>query len=259
MKLFGRGRRAVPRTSPSTPEGIRIYAIGDVHGRLDLLHDILAQIEADDVARGRAETHLVMLGDLIDRGPDSAGVVELFRATPPPFLSEVHLVMGNHEEMLLRLIDEPSPEALTHFLRYGGYQTLESYGTPERMLELPELYPIEALLAFVPPEDSGFLRTFAESVQLGDYLFVHAGIRPDVPLAEQVGSDLRWIRAPFLTSDADHGVTIVHGHTISSKPEMRANRIGIDTGAYASGILTAVGLDRYDQWLLATGTDRAAH
>ena len=251
MTLFGRGRRAAPRTPPSVPDGMRVYAVGDVHGRIDLLQELLALIEADSAARGPADTRLVMLGDLIDRGAGSADVVRMFRVDPPAF-AKVHIVMGNHEEMLLRLIDEPSIDALTHFLRYGGYQTLESYGVPERMLEVPELYPAEALLGFVPPEDLAFIGTFADMVRLGDYLFVHAGIRPDVPLDDQLPSDLRWIRAPFLTSDADHGVTVVHGHTISKEAEIRANRIGIDTGAYASGILTALGLERRDRWMLAT-------
>lgn len=252
MRLFGFGRRAPPRAAASLPEGMRAYAVGDVHGRLDLLTELLALIEADDRGRAPAETHLVMLGDLIDRGPASAGVIELLRGTPPSFAT-LHLIMGNHEEMLLRMIDAPAAEEMAQFLRYGGYETLASYGAPEAMLEIPERYPPDALTAFVPEEHRAFLRSLADSVRLGGYLFVHAGIRPEVAIERQAPLDLRWIRREFLDSDADHGVTVVHGHTISAKPEMRANRIGIDTGAYASGVLTALGLEGTAQWLISTG------
>lgn len=252
MRLFGLGKRVSARPAASLPDGMRAYAIGDVHGRLDLLTILLERIEEDDGSRAPADTHLIMLGDLIDRGPDSAGVVEMLRSAAPSF-AQLHPIMGNHEEMLLRMIDAPSGEEMAQFIRYGGYETLASYGAPETMLEIPERYPADALTAFVPEAHRDFLRTFVDSVRLGDYLFVHAGIRPEVPIDRQAPLDLRWIRREFLDSDADHGVTVVHGHTISAKPEMRANRIGIDTGAYASGVLTALGLERNAQWLISTG------
>ena len=254
MRLFGLGRRRAPREPARVPPGARIYAVGDVHGRLDLLQNLLALIEADDRSRAPAHAHLVMLGDLIDRGPASREVIDTFLRGGPAF-AETHLLTGNHEEMLLRLLDEPTPEAMAHYLRYGGYETLQSYGAPERMLELFELYPPEALTGLVPPEHRDFLRGLADSWAMGDYLFVHAGIRPNVAIAEQVAADLRWIRRPFLESEADHGVTVVHGHTISERPERRPNRIGIDTGAYATGVLTALGLEGTDQWLIATAPD----
>jgi serine/threonine protein phosphatase 1 len=255
MRLFGLARKEVPAPPPPTwsvPAGMRIYAVGDVHGRLDLLRDLLAAIEADAAARPSAETHVIMLGDLIDRGPDSAGIVDFFLNTPPAFAS-IHQLMGNHEEMLLKLIDTPTEELMAHFLRYGGRETFESYDVPQIMLDLPERYPASALLDHIPAAHRAFFRAMGDAIRVGDYLFVHAGIRPDVPLEEQSPSDVRWIRNPFLESAVDHGVIVVHGHTITATPELRANRIGIDTGAYASGTLTALGLEESHRWLIATG------
>jgi serine/threonine protein phosphatase 1 len=246
-----RGPSVPVPTDAAVPPGTRVYAVGDVHGRLDLLQDLLNRIRRDDAARRPAETRLVLLGDLIDRGPDSAGVVALLAAGVPGFAA-TDVLMGNHEEMLLGLLAEPEPERLLHYLRVGGYQTLESYGVPERLLELPELYPPRALLEAVPPADRAWLASLGAAVRVGDYLFVHAGIRPGVPLAEQQPTDLRWIRKPFLDSAVDHGVVVVHGHSVVDEVAWRPNRIGIDTGAFASGRLTALGLEGRERWLLAT-------
>ena len=257
MTLFGLGRKQAPpppRAAPRMAEGLRVYAIGDVHGRFDLLLMLLDAIEADDRARGQAETHVVMLGDLIDRGPHSAQVVDFFRTRAPDF-AQFHFVLGNHEEMLLRLIDAPSEEDAAHFLRYGGRETFQSYGAPQYMLEFPERYSAAALTDHVPEAHRAFLRGFHDAVQFGDYLFVHAGICPGAPIDQQAPADLRWIREPFLESEADHGLVVVHGHTIAEAPEIRPNRIGIDTGAYASGVLTALGLERDERWLLATAAE----
>ena len=254
MSLFGfGGRQAAPaaRPAPRIAEGLRVYAIGDVHGRFDLLRTLLDAIAADDRARGPAETHVVMLGDLIDRGPQSAEIIDFFLKRMPDF-ARFHFILGNHEEMLLKLIDAPSAEDAAHFLRYGGRETFESYGVPQLMLDLPERYPVEALADHVPEAHRAFLRGFGDAVRFGDYLFVHAGIRPGIAIEEQAPADLRWIRQAFLESEADHGMVVVHGHTISEAPEIRSNRIGIDTGAYASGVLTALGLERGERWLLAT-------
>ncbi|UAK25838.1 metallophosphoesterase family protein [Sphingomonas nostoxanthinifaciens] len=251
MRLFGLGRRAPPQAVAAVPEGMRIYAIGDVHGRFDLMTLLIERIAADDAARQPSETHVVMLGDLIDRGAESAQVIDFFLRDTPPF-ARFHQLMGNHEEMLLRLIDRPSEEAMAHFLRYGGRETFESYGTPQLMLDLADRYPPSAILAHVPETHRAFLRGMGDAIQVGDYLFVHAGIRPGVPLEDQAPEDVRWIRQPFLDSDEDHGAVVVHGHTISAAPEMRRNRIGIDTGAYASDVLTAVGLEGTERWLLNT-------
>lgn len=250
--MFGLGRKPAAASGAQVPAGLRVYAVGDVHGRFDLLRQLLRLIEADNAARGTAETHVVMLGDLIDRGPESAEIIDFFLAGPPSFAC-FHFVMGNHEEMLLKQIYEPSEESLSHFLRYGGRETFESYGVPQRVLDMPERYSFAGLTDAVPQSHRAFLEGMEDMVRFGDYLFVHAGIRPDVPIEEQSPSDLRWIRAQFLHSDVDHGVVVVHGHTIIDEPEIRHNRIGIDTGAYQSGRLTALGLEGGDRWLIATG------
>jgi serine/threonine protein phosphatase 1 len=252
--MFGFGRRARPPSEAGLPDGMRVYAIGDVHGRFDLLRQLLGLIEADDAGRGEAETHVVMLGDLIDRGPESAEIIGFFLAGPPAFAS-FHFLMGNHEEMLLKQIYEPSEEGMAHFLKYGGRETFESYGVPQRVLDFPQHYSFAGITAAVPENHRSFLATMENMVRFGDYLFVHAGIRPDVPLEEQAPSDLRWIRRPFLESDTNHGVMVVHGHTIVPDPEIRHNRIAIDTGAYQTGQLTALGLEGRERWLITTGVD----
>jgi serine/threonine protein phosphatase 1 len=252
--MFNLWRKTTPqedKPEPAVPDGQRVYAIGDIHGRFDLLQDLLARIEADDRARDPAKTHIVLLGDLIDRGPQSREVIDFLLNGGPGF-ADVHIVMGNHEEMLLRLAEDPSIRARDHFLRAGGRETFESYNAPQHMLDLPDYYAEDALLRYVPDAHLAFLRAAHHGVQFGDYLFVHAGIRPGVPIDEQMQSDLRWIRGEFLTSEADHGVVVVHGHTVVREPEVRANRIGIDTGAYASGMLTALGLEGTRRWWLFT-------
>jgi serine/threonine protein phosphatase 1 len=254
MGLFGFRRKAPavePARSAAIPDGQRVYAIGDVHGRFDLLTDLLDQIERDNAARGAAKTHVVMLGDLIDRGPQSREVIAFFLDQRPAFAT-FHFVMGNHEEMLLRLAADSDAPGMSHFLRYGGRETLESYDVPQRMLDVPEYYTNTALTDYMPAEHLAFLAAGHHGVQFGDYLFVHAGIRPGVPLDEQDQADLRWIRREFLDSDEDHGLIVVHGHTVVDAPEMRPNRIGIDTGAYKSGVLTALGLEGTERWWLAT-------
>ncbi|WP_294390315.1 metallophosphoesterase family protein [uncultured Sphingomonas sp.] len=257
MALFGLGKKASVPDQPTSrvPDGIRVYAVGDVHGRFDLLRSLLARIEADDAARAPASTHVVLLGDLIDRGPQSREVVDLLLNHPPQFAT-IHIIMGNHEEMLLRLADDPHARGMAHFLRFGGRETFESYDAPQRVLDLPEGLPNTILTGSIPPEHLDFLRRAHHGLQFGDYLFVHAGIRPGIPLDKQSKNDLRWIRSDFLDSTEDHGVVVVHGHTIVPAPEVRANRIGIDTGAYASGVLTALGLEGATRWWLATERDR---
>lgn len=248
--MFGLGSKVA--AAAQVPDGVRVYAIGDVHGRLDLLRALLALVQADNAARGEAETHVVMLGDLIDRGPESAEIIDYFLAGPPSFAG-YHYIMGNHEEMLLKQIYDPSEQSLAHFLRFGGRETFESYGVPQRVLDMPERYSFAGLTDAIPASHRTFLAAMEDMIRFGDYLFVHAGIRPDVPIEEQQTSDLRWIRQQFLTSDVDHGVVVVHGHTITEEPELRPNRIGIDTGAFQSGRLTALGLENAERWLIATG------
>lgn len=240
--------------APRIPDGERVYAIGDVHGRLDLFEALIAAIEADDAARGPSDTLIVLLGDLVDRGPDSAGVVAAARALAER--REVRALMGNHEEMFLRALDDE--QALRQFLRVGGKETVLSYGIERqhyRSLELGELLAL--LNERVPVSDRAFLLGMEDHVAVGDYVFVHAGIRPGIDMAEQKQSDMRWIREPFLSHPHPHEACVVHGHTIRRAvefwPHERApNRIGIDTGAYDSGRLTAIGLQGADRWFMDT-------
>ncbi len=234
----------------AVPPGERVYAIGDVHGCLGLLDELIARIEADHDARDEAVGRLVFLGDLIDRGPDSAGVVERVRELQRADRWRVDVLMGNHEESFLRALDEERG-ALRFFLKIGGRETLFSYGLS------PELYPTfdydqlrDWMREHVPAAHAGWLAGLAQQVRAGDYVFVHAGVRPDVSLADQDERDLRWIRAEFLEYGADHEAMVVHGHTITDGVDERSNRIGIDTGAYATGVLSAIGLEGTARWVL---------
>jgi serine/threonine protein phosphatase 1 len=252
-RLFGASAKA---RQPELPAGHRLYAIGDIHGRDDLLAGLLASIEADSARRGPAKTVLVFLGDLIDRGASSAEVVERLRTYKPAGKRLVFLA-GNHEEVLLRIIDGES-RLVPDWLRFGGAECLRSYGAdPQRLRKMAPDRAVEVIRAAVPAAHVEFLRTFDDTFRAGDYLFVHAGIRPGIPLAEQAPSDLRWIREPFLTDSAEHGFLVVHGHTIRAAVEQRLNRIGIDTGAYRTGVLTAVGLEGTDRWFLEARAEAA--
>jgi serine/threonine protein phosphatase 1 len=238
---------SLPTTPATTPMGTRVYAVGDIHGRLDLFEELIRSIEADDASRKAARTIVILLGDLIDRGPDSAGVVARARAWAQQ--REIKLIMGNHEEMFLDSFTKQG--VLRSFMRYGGQVTMLSYGIPQRVLAEADSEELQRMMAeAVPQEDRDFLAGFEKMVRLGDYVFVHAGVRPDQPLERQTGQDCRWIREPFLSHAGDFGGVIVHGHTVTDGPEMLANRIGIDTGAYMSGTLTAIALEGTQRWLI---------
>ena len=235
------------------PKGHRAYAIGDIHGRLDLLDEILDKVAADDAARKPADTTIVFLGDLIDRGPQSAGVVERLRTYRPDFAKPIFL-MGNHEEVLLRIVAGETA-ILPDWLRFGGAECARSYGIDPVDLECREpAAALRLLRRSIPKEHLKFLSGFADTASFGKYLFVHAGIRPGVPLAQQAVEDLRWIRGPFLDDESDHGRIVIHGHTITGEVDERHNRIGLDTGAYWTGVLTAVGLERDERWYLQTAS-----
>lgn len=234
------------------PPGMRAYAVGDIHGRLDLVDDLLGRIEDDILERPVETAVLVFLGDLIDRGPDSAGVVERLR-TLDHFPARTLFLLGNHEEVLLRAL-AGEPDIGHDWLGFGGDACVESYGLSASLLQtMDERRMAEALAAAIPPAHVEFLKTFGDTFQFGDYLFVHAGIRPGVPLDQQSPADLRWIRRPFLTDGKDHGCMVIHGHTISDGVDIRPNRIGIDTGAYRTGVLTAIAIEGTEQRFLATG------
>jgi serine/threonine protein phosphatase 1 len=236
-------------TVASVPDGQRVYAIGDIHGRLDLFAALGDAIERDDAARGPADTTIVLLGDLVDRGPDSALVLEAAREWQK--LRRVRIIRGNHEEMfLLAFRKEP---ALRNFLRFGGQETVLSYPVDAAAFQLADFPEAQAMMdAAVPQADRDFINTFEDQVRIGDYLFVHAGIQPGVPLERQTKHEMRWIREPFLSHSGSHGCVVVHGHTISDEVEIRPNRIGLDTGAFMTGRLTALGLEGTERWLIET-------
>ena len=242
-------------SEPAGPDGYRAYAIGDIHGRIDLLDELLAKIEADIASRPSTENFIVFLGDLIDRGPESAAVVERLRTYSVREATTVFL-SGNHEEVMLRLLSGEKGGLLADWLKFGGAECVASYGLdPAALATMGEAAALRAIRAKVPKTHEEFLSSFADTFRFGDYLFVHAGIRPGLGIAEQTQSDLRWIREPFLGDTKDHGFVVVHGHTISNKVEERANRIGLDTGAYRTGILTALAVEGTARWFLDTAPD----
>ncbi|MFC0588507.1 metallophosphoesterase [Novosphingobium aquiterrae] len=248
MNLFRRLFSAADRAPlAAVPPGQRVYAVGDVHGCRALFGALVAAIETDDAARAPADTVIILLGDLIDRGPDSAGVVAASRALQAR--RAVRILKGNHEEMLLESLT--SRDVLREFLRYGGRETVLSYGIDPAAYHAAALDDVQALIdTHIPREDLDFIAAFEDSLTIGDYHFVHAGVRPGVPLDQQSVSDQHWIRGTFLAQDDGFGAVVVHGHTIFAKPEIKAGRIGIDTGAYTTGCLTALGLQGTERWLI---------
>lgn len=237
-RLFGSAEPAAPPAA--VPDGTRWYVVGDIHGCRDLFAALADAIEADDAAAGPAETTVVLLGDLVDRGPDSAGVVALARNWQSRRL--VRLLAANHEEMFLASFTDA--EILRQFLRHGGRETVLSYGLDRDRYNALDLAELQAEMArIVPDEDRIFLAAGENYIAAGDYLFVHAGIDPARPLAEQQRSDLLWIRNRFLQHTGPFGHVVVHGHTIFDEVEDTGHRIGIDTGAFRSGRLTALVLE----------------
>ncbi|MVZ97572.1 serine/threonine protein phosphatase [Sphingorhabdus sp. IMCC26285] len=251
-RFFKKTAKLRPLDTARVPDGMRVYAIGDVHGCNHLLHDLLMKIEADDLARGPAETLIIFLGDLMDRGPDSAGVIETAMALRKAGRN-VRFLMGNHEEVFVRACRKNDPKVTRFFIRIGGEATVLSYPiTRSEYIALDMHQLSERLGSLVPESHLDFIDSFEDQIVIGDYVFVHAGIRPGVPLAEQKPSDLRWIREDFVEQRGDLEKVVVYGHTIYDSVEERGSRIGIDTGAYASAELTAIGLEGGERWYLQT-------
>lgn len=250
--LFG-GRRggALATGGAHVPSGERLYAIGDVHGRLDLLTRLLDAIDRDDAGREPADTRVVLLGDLVDRGPQSKRVIDHLLERDwgerrPVFLK------GNHEEVFLLTL-AGNLEAARFWTRIGGAETMASYGVAQTLIDSGDTLSLcEDFARRVPDAHAMFLNRMIDSLVVGGYCFVHAGIKPGVPLDRQKPEDLRWIRDRFLDFEGSHGTIVVHGHSISPAVEELHNRIGIDTGAYASGTLTAVGIEAGHRWFLST-------
>lgn len=255
-KILGKNE---PAAGVRGKAGARAYAVGDIHGRLDLLNMILARIEEDMASRDARRTFIVFLGDYIDRGPDSAGVIERLRTYDPAGATPIFLA-GNHEEVLLRLL-HGERGILSSWLKFGGMECAESYGIDgQELRRVEERAGLKIVRDRVPETHRAFLEELADTFSFGDYLFVHAGIRPGIDLEEQNLSDLRWIREPFLSEARTHGFMVVHGHTIVEAVDERSNRIAIDTGAYQTGRLTALVVeDDRRRYLVAEAAELDAH
>lgn len=219
-----------------------------MHGRIDLLDQLLLTIDQEHARHAAAQKLIIFLGDLVDRGPDSRAVIDRVRERVRA--GEARLLMGNHEEVLIGAAhgDVATTKSL---LRIGGYATLASYGIDRTLADQGSYEDLAALLVQrFPRADLTFIERAEDMIVVGDYCFVHAGIRPGQPLDTQLPTDLRWIREPFISSRRDHGAVIVHGHTITPEIEDLPNRIGIDTGAFRSGRLSAVVLEEDGRWFL---------
>jgi serine/threonine protein phosphatase 1 len=232
----------------SVPPQTRIYAIGDVHGCRDLLLRIQELIAADVMARPIEQAFEILVGDYVDRGADSRGVIDALLA--PPVQHQRICLMGNHEEMLLDFLNDPMQ--LRGWRKVGGLETLQSYGIVRRALRDEQDYQTihHEFLSALPPEHVAFLKNLRDHYRLGDYFFAHAGIRPGVPLDQQTRQDLLWIRDEFLQSEANHKVRVVHGHTPITNIVVYPHRIGIDTGAFATGNLSCIVLEGEDVGIL---------
>ena len=237
---------------PAVPDGICLYAVGDIHGRADLLRQLHAAIAADAASAPDLRHTVVYLGDYVDRGLDSAAVIDLVLDAAPGGCAVIAL-KGNHEELMQRFLDDISVGRT--WLMNGGDATLASYGVrpPGFFSSADGFAKAQAdFNAKLPARHRDFLDRLPLTHVEGDYLFVHAGLRPGVPLDRQREEDLLWIRDEFLESDAGFGRIVVHGHSIASEPQIRTNRIGIDTGAFASGRLTCLVLEGANYRFLRT-------
>lgn len=250
LKSIGKLFAARPQKRlPKVPDGTRYYVVGDIHGRLDLYEALIDAIEKDDAEREPATTHIILLGDLVDRGPDSAGVIKRTRKWQKK--RNVRVLAGNHEEMFLESFKKP--EILRHFLKHGGRETILSYGLSKKQfnaMTIDELFKM--LPDLVSKKERKYIASFEEMITAGDYLFVHAGIDPRQPIDEQKRADMLWIRDRFLNHKGPLEKVVIHGHTIFDEVMDCGNRIGIDTGAFRSGVLTALVLEGDQKYVIQT-------
>jgi serine/threonine protein phosphatase 1 len=252
-KLFRSRTQVAAPTAPAVPDGTVVWAVGDIHGRLDLLQPLVEAMVADLHASTAARKVVVFLGDYIDRGPDSRGVLRLLSGLPSIQGIEWRFLKGNHEQAMLGFLDDPSAGA--KWCEYGGDNALRSYG-----LRVPDLAHRTEAWARVAADlrhkltarEAAFLEDLELSLTVGDYFFSHAGARPGVALDRQSAEDLMWIRQPFLNSQAGFEQVVVHGHTPTTRVHADHRRIGLDTKAYHSGVLSAVRLERQERSLLQT-------
>lgn len=243
-------RRSLPNSNNhSTGGASRLYAIGDLHGRLDLLKAMLSLITAD-CADANTTPQLVFLGDYIDRGLESRAVIDCLISLNQP----ARFLLGNHEAVMRDVLASGSTQLAFDWCRFGGRETMLSYGVRPPLGHDEKLMrkAINELKEAVPTAHANFLTDLEGSVTEGDYFFCHAGVRPGVALAEQSLADLAWIRREFIPHQEPYEKLIIHGHTVREEPDVQNNRIGIDTGAYATGCLTALALEGTQQWILQT-------
>ena len=247
QELRVQGRR------PSLPAGLRIYAVGDVHGRLDLLNKLLARINADIAQRPIARPICVFLGDYIDRGPSSRETID--RLIEHGETNESVFLRGNHELMAIKGLSDRN--LFDQWLGLGGLATLASYGVlPEPRANGKQIVELQsAFYNALPQTHFRFFQDLQNTYACGDFIFVHAGVKPNVELSQQKESDLLWIRGEFLSSTYDFGKIIVHGHTPTREVEVRRNRINIDTGAFATGRLTCLVLENESLSVIDTSSD----
>ena len=250
--LLDRLRRG-PRepAPPAYAAGKRVYCIGDIHGRADLLAELHEMIVADAAAFA-GPCQLLYLGDYVDRGEQSRQVLDALSGRPPAGFEPIYL-LGNHEQAMLDFLLDPV--VMAGWLTWGGAATLRSYGIHVGVVGSRQelLATRDRLAAELPPSHREFLAGCRPAYAEGSYYFVHAGVRPGVALDKQAIEDQLWIREEFTLSQVSHGAIVVHGHSISEQVEFRTNRIGIDTGAFYTGVLTALVLEGEQQRLLQTG------
>ncbi len=228
--------------SPRVPDGVRIYAIGDVHGRADLLDQVLSNIDCDLTARPTPRAIHVLVGDYVDRDPILRGVLD--RLVERAQNHELICLKGNHESFLIDFLKTPT--VLDAWRHFGGLETLLSYGLapavrPDAATQMQLAVDLERVM---PAAHRGFLQNLKLSFTCGDFFFAHAGVRPGTPLSQQQEEDVLWIREEFLSCKQEFGKIVVHGHTPVLEPDIRPNRINIDTGAFATGRLTCLILER---------------
>lgn len=246
-ELRVRGRR------PSLPAELRIYAIGDIHGRLDLLDELLARISSDIALRPTARPLYVFLGDYIDRGSASRETID--RLIEHGKTHESVFLKGNHELIATKCLSDRS--LFDQWMRLGGLETLVSYGlSPEILANEKQIAKLQsAFHSALPQTHFRFFRDLQNSFTCGDFFFAHAGVNPNVELSRQKESDLLWIREEFLLSNRDFGKIVVHGHTPTNEVEVGLNRINIDTGAFATGRLTCLVLEGESMSIIDTSSD----
>jgi serine/threonine protein phosphatase 1 len=251
LKKFAKPSGSEQVAAPRLPDGVRIYAFGDVHGRVDLLEKLYGQVANDLEARPVAKAMEVFLGDYVDRGPRSKDVLD-WLLTGPNLVDKRICLRGNHELMMQSFLDDAS--VIGSWGQFGGLETLYSYGLKFKMPMAEETHEeIRAQFRDVlPTAHLAFLKALRPSASAGGYFFAHAGVNPAKPFSEQIEDDLYWIREPFLDWDRPLEKIVVHGHTPVEEPEVMVHRIGVDTGAYVTGRLTCAVLEGGDVRFLAT-------